>query len=99
MTGSPVEGTMKRSLFVSAALALIFAASAGDAQQGARGGEWRYHGGDLGATKYSPLDQINKANVSNLKIAWPRPAADGSILAANPGLSYSRNFHATPIMV
>ena len=28
------------------------------AQHGAAGGEWRSYGGDLGSTKYSPLDQI-----------------------------------------
>ena len=40
------------------------------AQTGARSGEWRTYGGDLGHTKYSPLDQINKENVKNLRIAW-----------------------------
>ena len=32
--------------------------------------EWRYYGGDAASTKYSPLDQINRDNVKNLKIAW-----------------------------
>jgi len=36
------------------------------AQQGTRNGEWRYYGGDSGATKYSPLDQINAG-----KPVWP----------------------------
>ena len=35
----------------------------------ARSVEWRYYGGDAGSTKYSPLDQINAANVKDLKIA------------------------------
>ena len=40
-------------------------------QQGApTTGEWRRIGGDGGNTRYSPLDQINAANVKNLKIAW-----------------------------
>ena len=34
------------------------------------GREWRYYGGDPGSNKYSPLDQINKSNVSGLKPAW-----------------------------
>ena len=29
------------------------------AQSGAKDGEWRTYGGDLGNTRYSPLDQIN----------------------------------------
>jgi quinoprotein glucose dehydrogenase len=41
-----------------------------DAQRGAMAGEWRHYGGDAGGTKYSPLDQINAANVKHLQIAW-----------------------------
>ncbi len=29
------------------------------AQSGAKNGEWRSYAGDLGSTRYSPLDQIN----------------------------------------
>src|SRR4051812_42870086 len=39
------------------------------AQRGSAGADWRYISGDPGGTKYSPLDQINAANVSQLKIA------------------------------
>ena len=61
-------------------------------QSGAVNGEWRTYGGDLGHTRYSPLDQINAANFNKLEVAWrfktdslgPRPefqlegdAADG----------------------
>src|SRR5437016_12173483 len=39
-------------------------------QQGApAAGEWRRTGGD-GNARYSPLDQINAANVKDLKVAW-----------------------------
>ena len=88
---------MKKRVLVSASLAMmVLAASIGSAQQGSRGGEWRYHSGDLGSTKYSPLDQINKANVSRLRIAWRRPAIDASL--PKPA-NYSHDFHATPIMI
>jgi quinoprotein glucose dehydrogenase len=40
------------------------------AQQPMRSGEWPKRGGDAANTRYSPLDQINKANVNTLKIAW-----------------------------
>src|SRR5215468_11809048 len=40
------------------------------AQFGAKNGEWRSYGGELGSTRYSPLDQINRDNVKDLKIAW-----------------------------
>ena len=43
--------------------------------------EWRYYGGDAGSTKYSPLDQINAANVkqaaSRLVVEGARTSAGG----------------------
>jgi quinoprotein glucose dehydrogenase len=39
-------------------------------QQGARNGEWWAWGGDGGTSRYSPLAQINRDNVRNLRIAW-----------------------------
>src|SRR5580704_14378058 len=40
------------------------------AQSGAKNGEWRTYGGDLGSTRYSGLDQIKADNFSQLEIAW-----------------------------
>jgi quinoprotein glucose dehydrogenase len=68
-------------------------------QQGTRGGEWTRYGGDAGSTKYAPLDQINKGNLSQLRIAWRRPAVDSQLTARAPDLSYSGNFRATPLMI
>jgi len=34
------------------------------------GQEWPFYAGDAGGTKYSALDQINRANVTRLKQAW-----------------------------
>jgi quinoprotein glucose dehydrogenase len=39
-------------------------------QSGAKDGEWRTYGGDLGSTHYSPLTQINADNFSKLEVAW-----------------------------
>jgi quinoprotein glucose dehydrogenase len=56
------------------------------AQQGARSnGEWPTYGGDLGNTKYSPLDQINQSNFSALKIAWVWQSADRFLSRSVPG--------------
>lgn len=33
-------------------------------------GDWRQHRGDYASTNYSPLDQINKTNVKELKVLW-----------------------------
>src|SRR5690242_3696973 len=32
--------------------------------------EWKTYGADLASTRYSPLDQINAANFSSLRVAW-----------------------------
>ena len=40
------------------------------AQTGAKNGEWRSYAAEPGSTKYSPLDQISRDNVKNLRIAW-----------------------------
>jgi glucose dehydrogenase len=61
-------------------------------------GEWKYYSGDNAATKYSPLDQINKSNVASLKIAWRRPQVDASLLKGAP-VRLLNNFRSTPIMV
>ena len=37
---------------------------------GTENGEWRYLGGNIGHTRYSPLDQINRENFEDLEIAW-----------------------------
>jgi quinoprotein glucose dehydrogenase len=68
------------------------------AQSGAKNGEWRTYGGDLGNTHYSALDQINAGNFSKLQVAWrlkttnlgPRPETnlEGTPLMAN-GVVYS----------
>ena len=69
------------------------------AQQGTTQGEWRSYNGDAGATKYAPLDHINRDNVGRLRIAWRRPAVDRSILTKAPDLSYESNFRVTPLMI
>ena len=35
-------------------------------------GEWRAYGADKAGTKYSPLDEINRETIGNLRIAWRR---------------------------
>ena len=61
-------------------------------QTGAKNGEWRAYAGEPGSTKYSPLDQINKDNAKNLRIAW-RFKTD------NLGPRPEYQFEATPLMV
>jgi quinoprotein glucose dehydrogenase len=62
------------------------------AQAGAASGEWRTYGGDLGHTRYAPLDQINASNFQALEIAW-RFKTD----ALGPRPEYQ--LESTPLMV
>ena len=64
---------------VRAGLILVWAVIAMPAagQYGAKNGEWRSYGGDVGSTKYSGLDQINGENFSDLVIAWRWTSVDG----------------------
>ena len=78
---------MKRTI-----LCLLLCASSLAAQTGARNGEWKTYGGDLGNTHYSPLDQINASNFNSLQIAW-RFKTDN--LGAQPEF----NLESTPLMV
>jgi quinoprotein glucose dehydrogenase len=62
------------------------------AQQGAKNGEWRAYGGDEGSTRYSALDQINRDNIKDLRVAW---VWKSDSLVPNPQASSE----TTPIMV
>ena len=90
---------MRMDVPIWVSLGVVLATAVGAAQQGARGGQWASYGGDSGSTKYAPLDQINKGNVSQLRVAWRRPAVDTSISSKFPDLTHSNNFRATPVMI
>ncbi len=62
------------------------------AQERAGNAEWQTYGGDLASTRYSPLDQIDARNFSDLEIAW-RFKTD------NFGPRPEYNFQSTPLMV
>jgi quinoprotein glucose dehydrogenase len=79
-------------------VALSLGAIPGGGKESARKGEWRFYGGDQGSTKYSPLDQINRDNVKNLRPAWTWDSPDLAILQQNPKL-YTLGYEATPLMV
>ncbi|HLH42158.1 MAG TPA: PQQ-binding-like beta-propeller repeat protein [Bryobacteraceae bacterium] len=60
-------------------------------QQGAKNGEWTTYGGDLGNTRYSPLDQINANNFNRLEVAW-------KFKTDNLGPRAENNLEGTPLM-
>src|SRR6186713_108291 len=77
---------------VAAAAVCLLAGASLAGQSGVAQGEWRSYGGDLGHTRYSPLDQINADNFSQLEVAW-RFKTD------NLGTSLEFNLESTPLMV
>src|SRR5262245_25273353 len=80
-------------LRLTSVVAVLLAASLTvSAQQGAKGGEWHTWGGDLGSTRYAPLDQINASNFSTLEVAW-------RFKTENLGKIPDFNMQSTPLMV
>src|SRR3954451_6286460 len=60
----------------------------GFSQSVPQNGDWPIYGRDPGGSRFSPLDQINRSNVSQLKRAWTyHTGAEG------------RSFETTPIVV
>jgi glucose dehydrogenase len=55
-------------------------------------GEWPAYGGDIGHTRYSPLDQIDASNFGDLEVAW-RFKTD------NLGPAPEFKLEGTPLMV
>jgi quinoprotein glucose dehydrogenase len=83
---------MRASHLAVASSIVLFAGASLMGQAGATNGEWRSYGGDVGHTRYAPLDQINAANFGKLEIAW-RFKTD----SLGPRPEYQ--FESTPLMV
>ena len=58
--------------------------------------DWPFYGGDQGGAKYSPLTDINRSTVAQLRVAWEWKTAEKALSAqgTRPG-----NFQATPLMI
>ena len=80
-------------VLIAPVVAVMIAASAlVSGQSGVTNGEWPHWGADLGNSKYSALDQINRDNVKNLRVAWRWKSE-------NHGPRPQNNMEATPLMV
>src|SRR5262245_31204337 len=83
-------------MFVSAVTVLMTTGVSGELST--KKGEWPTYGGDLGNTRYAPLDLINATNFNQLDVAWrfktdnlgPRPEfkLEGTPLMVN-GMLYA----------
>ena len=82
---------MRSARWIAAASFVLVAGASLVGQTGARNGEWRSYGGDIGHTRYAPLDQIDATNFNKLEIAW-RFKPD------NLGPRPEYQFESTPLM-
>ncbi len=60
--------------------------------------EWRAYGGTYASARYSPLDQINRDNVSQLRVAWRWRSPDHDVMERDPRIETFAN-ETTPLMV
>jgi quinoprotein glucose dehydrogenase len=87
------HGFMIRKVLILAVISGCICGFAG-AQSDAPAGEWRHYAGDRSSSKYSPLDQITRDNVSEMVECWrwEPQLPDGKSLP--PG-----QFKTTPLMI
>lgn len=60
---------------------------------------WAAYAGDKASTKYSPLDQINKDTIKNLKIAWRKSGMPEELREMFPMVQAPANYQHTPLMI
>jgi len=77
------------------AIFLIAAITAARPASNAEIADWPFYGGDAGGARYSPLTQINRSNVTELKVAWEYHTGDMSDGSDNRRKS---EFETTPIV-
>ena len=79
-------------------LVFLYVAFAGSGARGqvSSGAEWPNYGNDPGGMRYSALTQINRDNVSKLRVAWIFHTGD---VSDGSGGRKRSGFEATPILV
>jgi quinoprotein glucose dehydrogenase len=81
----------RRAALVLCAVCFLFAGQKAEPAEATHAG-WRAFGGAPDSAQYSSLSQINRSNVSELKIAWSYPTGDTHRYFFNPlvahGLMY-----------
>jgi quinoprotein glucose dehydrogenase len=95
--GGPAR-RLRLGLLVAPLLAASVAAGQRPASPAADGptADWPYYGGDAGGRRYSPLWQVTRSNVAQLRIAWEYHTGD---VSDGSGDRPRSAFEATPIVV
>jgi quinoprotein glucose dehydrogenase len=90
------EAGYPQSVFPLFVIVFMAFASAAARAQVPGDSEWPNYGNDPGGMRYSPLSQINRENVSTLKVAWIFHTGD---ISDGSGDRKRSGFEATPILV
>lgn len=82
-----LPSTRRRAILAALLLAPVVLLAGWATTSGDR--DWPVYGGDPGGSRYSPLDQINRGNVQQLRVAWVYHTGDaqapgGSEIQCNP---------------
>ncbi|MGD9719755.1 MAG: pyrroloquinoline quinone-dependent dehydrogenase [Pirellulales bacterium] len=93
-----IASTMVVLLLARVALAQRDPTQSDPGHSGTGDGQWRHYGGDHGHSRYAPLDQVNRRNVTQLEIAWRWESADAEIAKADRRYSPGQ-FKVTPLLV
>ena len=83
------------AILIGVTIFALFAGSAAFAQTPANT-DWPNYGNDPGGMRYSPLTEINRENVANLKVAWIFHTGD---ISDGSGGRKRSGFETTPILV
>jgi len=87
----------RRTFILTACLTAYFLFSGAETSaQAAKDAGWPYYGHDAGGMRYSPLTQINRDNVSKLKVAWVFHTGEVQERSEDKKRS---GFETTPILV
>ncbi len=92
--------SLARFLFLAAIGLALMGPQGATAQSsnpaGASKDDWAYYGHDPGGTRFSPLKQINRQNVAQLKVAWVFHTGD---ISDGSGGKKRSGLETTPILV
>ncbi len=85
------------SILISVLISFELLAQAAYApKQGKSDSDWPAYGRDPGGSRYSPLAEINRENVKNLKVAWTYRTGAADVKGRS---AHNAAFEATPIFV
>lgn len=83
-------------IVLSILISFEFLAQAYTPKQRKSDSDWPAYGRDPGGSRYSPLSQINRENVKNLKVAWTYRTGAADVKGRS---AHNAAFEATPIFV